>query len=90
MPDTTRSDAAAKELVEEEYDTNIIMSLHASSALATQSADHSTNPGSLPVQGGEVSIKYDLKDVKDTYLDEYTREPLPHHLVRAAIRDELD
>ena len=42
------------------------------------------------MKGGEVKIHYDIKEFKETYLDEYTREPLPHHLVREAIRDELD
>ena len=30
-----------------------------------------------------------MQHFKDVYLDEYTREPLPHHLVREAIREEL-
>ena len=48
-------------------------------------------PGAIPCEdGGTVKIRYDVKDFKDTYLDEYTREVIPHHLVRAAIRDELD
>ena len=48
-------------------------------------------PETIPVQdGGYVKIKYDLNNFKETYLDEYTREALPHHLVRAAIQEELD
>ena len=87
-----------QKIAEDEYDTSLIMSMHAVNALETQkdpetqsSADHRTSPSSLPVEGGGgVKIMYYIKDFKEQYLDEYTREPLPHHLVRAAIRDELD
>ena len=48
-------------------------------------------PGHLPKQGGgTVRINYELKDFKAAYLDEYTREELPHAVVRAAIREELE
>ena len=48
-------------------------------------------PGEIPVQGGGTrKIHYALQDFRATYLDEYTREPLPHELVRAAIREELE
>ena len=48
-------------------------------------------PGTIPVQGGGyVKIHYALRDFKETYLDEYTREALPHELVRGAIKDEFE
>ena len=37
-----------------------------------------------------MSIKYEAKAFKEVYLDEYTREPLPHELVCQAIREELE
>ena len=48
-------------------------------------------PSTIPVQGeGAVKILYEAKDFKEVYLDEYTREPLPHELVCQAIREELE
>ena len=48
-------------------------------------------PGQIPTQdGATVSIKYDLHDFKPMYLDEYTREALPHDLACTAIKEELD
>ena len=45
----------------------------------------------LPVEGGgAVKIHFSPHDFRAQYLDEYTREPLPHTLVQAAIREELD
>ena len=35
-------------------------------------------------------VNYRLQDVKATYLDEYTREPLPYSLVMQAIQEELE
>ena len=35
-------------------------------------------------------MHYSPKDFKDVYLDEYTREPLPHELTKQAIREELE
>ena len=92
MADTSKADASVKEMPEELYDTELRMSVNASAPAAPQkSDDHHSHPGSIPCEdGGQVTITYDVKQFKDTYLDEYTREPLPHHLVRAAIRDELD
>ena len=44
-------------------------------------------PGTIPVRGGgSVKVHYNLNDFKEAYLDEYTREVLPHHLVREPIK----
>ena len=40
--------------------------------------------------GGKTHIRYDPISFRDVYLDEYTRQPLPHHLVQAAIKEELN
>ena len=37
-----------------------------------------------------MKILYKAKDFKEVYVDEYTREPLPHALVCQAIREELE
>ena len=42
------------------------------------------------LNGGKVSIKYQECNFRDKYLDEYTGEILPKHLLRAAIEDELN
>ena len=39
--------------------------------------------------GGRIGISK-LQDLKATYLDEYTREPLPHMLMRQAMQEELE
>ena len=68
------------------------MSVHNAAPTDSQeSHDQALAQGSIPVEGGgQVTVRYAAQDFKDVYLDEYTREPLPHHLVRAAIKDELD
>ena len=75
--------------------STVLASDDASGSRADQTESHEdknkTAPGAIPCEGGgTVTIRYDVKEFKDTYLDEYTREVIPHHLVRAAIRDELD
>ena len=37
-----------------------------------------------------VKIKYELQNFRNVYLDEYTREPIPHRLVQQAIVEELN
>ena len=60
-------------------------------AVPPESVPDHVHPGSIPVEGGgKVNITYDIKNFNETYVYDYTREPLPHHLVRAAIKDELD
>ena len=47
--------------------------------------------GSLPVEGGgSVHVTYSPHHIKQVYLDEYTREPLPQFLVEAATREVLN
>ena len=40
--------------------------------------------------GGTHKVEYKAEQVKKQHLDEYTREVLPTHLVKAAIVDERD
>ena len=42
--------------------------------------------GELPKEGGgSVKVRYEMQSFKQIYLDEYTREEIPHALVRQAI-----
>ena len=62
-----------------------------SSSQEIASNSDSLPPGKLPVQGGGfVNVQYAATECKTVYLDEYTREPLPRALAKAAIRDELE
>ena len=46
---------------------------------------------SIPLtDGGKRKVTYEVSQFKATYLDEYTRELLPSHLVRSAIIKELN
>ena len=46
---------------------------------------------SIPlVGGGELIIEYSSDNFKNIYKDEYTGDELPHHLVRAAMEEELE
>ena len=42
------------------------------------------------MDGGTIPIEYKESNFKDRYLDEYTGEVLPKHLIRDAIEDELN
>ena len=89
MAKTEEAQRFVSNMVEEEYDTSLCMSIQ--SVDSTMGKATHVPEGVLPVQGGgKVKIRYDPCQFKEVYLDEYTRESLPHHLVRAAIRDELD
>ena len=56
-----------------------------------EQSDGHVPAGHLPIRGGGfVRVHYDVKDVKPVYLDEYTREALPHALVMEAIKEELE
>ena len=41
------------------------------------------------VGGGEVEVDFNTLNFKSQYFDEYTGEPLPNHLVRAAMIEEM-
>ena len=46
---------------------------------------------SLPkMDGGSIPIEYKVSNFKDRYLNEYTGERLPKHLIGEAIEDELN
>ena len=87
-------------LLWDDWDVGLIMS-----AVPTENDDHNkpthhqttTDPNEPPhesdiphVGGGKTHIRYDPVNFRDVYLDEYTRLPLPHKLVQAAIREELN
>ena len=40
--------------------------------------------------GGKLEIKYEDRNFKEAYRDEYTNEILPTHLIRASIKEELN
>ena len=47
-------------------------------------------PSVLPnVDGPDIPVDFDRSNFKTIYRDEYTGEELPHHLVRAAMAEEL-
>ena len=41
------------------------------------------------VGGGEIEVDFNTINVKTQYFNEYTGEPLPNHLVRAAMIEEM-
>ena len=89
MARTHDSTELVSDLVEEEYDTRLLVSV----VREGQAPDHdpAVPVSKLPQEGGgEVQIRYEAHQLKDVYLDEYTREPLPLDRVKAAITDELD
>ena len=52
--------------------------------------EHAIQASALPLAaGGEMQITFDPMNFKQAYFDEYTGEPLPSHLVRTAIAEEL-
>ena len=51
---------------------------------------HPTDSSIPIVGGGARRIRYEPHQFRDSYVDEYTREPLPTHLVKTAIIEELD
>lgn len=91
VSDTTSADQPVANLMAEEYDTQLLMTLSPVFAnIESESASASGGPGTLPVEGGvSVTVHYAPHDFKPQHLDECTREPLPSHSVHAAIRDEL-
>ena len=57
----------------------------------TKDPDEPAHESDIPnMGGGKTHIRYDPVNFRDVYLDEYTRQPLPHNLVQAAIREELN
>ena len=43
----------------------------------------------MKVGGGEIEVDFNTINFKTQYFDEYTGEPLPYHLVRAAMIEEM-
>ena len=90
MTDTAYAENVSAGFTENEYDVSLTMSVaQDAKSLAVKSSE--PKAGELPKQdGGTVKVHYALNDFRETYLDEYTREPLPHALVRDAIAVELN
>ena len=85
MAATVQKEKSVTGMREAEYDVSLNMSLVAA---ATESPDKPAQEmvGEIPKQsGGSVRTVYDMNNVKASYLDEYTREPIPHELARDAI-----
>ena len=77
-------------LLWDDWDVGLLMSaVPATDDHDNNDADEPPHESSIPNKGGgKTHIRYDPVNFRDTYLDEYTRQPLPHHLVQAAIREE--
>ena len=94
ITDTQHCTGMTEHLVEDEYEASLLMNVSTESSPepnAVPNDPQALSPGTLPVEGGgTVQIHYKLQDFKHTYLDEYTREPLPHKLVMSAIQEELE
>ena len=86
---TPESAQLVQGLAEEEYDTQLLMSIQSEERLPDH--DRAVPESQMPKQeGGFVTIRYEAHQFKEVYLDEYTREPLPLDLVKNATIDELD
>ena len=58
-------------MAQSEYDTNVVMSINALAPVAVATSQETHAPGKLPVEGGgTVKITYDIKNIKETCLDE--------------------
>ena len=89
MRDTSQADSDNASTQQRDYNVSLLMSLAPS--VPEKKASQSHRQSKIPVQGGGTqTIRYDLQEFRATYLDEYTREPIPHHLAQAATREELD
>ena len=80
-----------KDMQEEEYDTVLSLSINALSPETHTTTDNKPlATDTMPsVDGNPVPIFFEPVHFRETYLDEYTREPLPRDLVRQAIIEEL-
>ena len=79
-------------LVEDEWDVVLSMSAKEVAQDEQQQAETSEiKQSSIPLEGGGTyRIEYKAENFKPRYLDEYTREELPLHLVKAATIVQLD
>ena len=89
ISDTRDAQETVSSMFNDGWDTELLLSIE---QLPEPSSKSQAFPdGSIPVQdGGHVEIKYEPHNFWHKYLDEYTREVLPHELVRAAIAEELE
>ena len=87
MAATRDAQRCTREMRDPAWDVALAMS-----SVPKGSADeHVPGTSAIPeVGGGEVSIRYNPVNFKAKYVDEYTREPLPLHPVKAAIIKELE
>ena len=91
MADTDGCKDSVSNMATSEYDVSLCMSISPVQCAAADAASPSLKPGALPVHGGgTVQVNYAIRDFKAAYVDEYTREVLPHALVQEAIREELE
>ena len=92
MQMTRDAQHTAKALEDEGWDAVLSLSINAVHEEHEDAVQDEEPPsGTLPrAGGGHVNITYDPIHFKTTYYDEYTREPLPTHLVRKAIIEELE
>ena len=89
ITDTEHANDSLVTMSKDEYEVSLVLSVNDARFSADDAG--SLAPGEMPVEGGgTVRINYSLGDFRETYLDEYTREPLPQELVRQAIREELE
>ena len=83
-----------KSLLFEDWDVGLLMSaVHVvdGDSKTTEDPTDPAHESEIPNVGGcKTHIRYDPVNVRGLYLDEYTRQPLPHDRVQAATRDGLN
>ena len=89
MHDTARADQHARDETAEEL--RKMAALMCSSKTQSQ-PDESISIGKTKMKkvgGGEIEVYFNTMNFKTQHFDEYTGEPLPNHLVRAAMIEEM-
>ena len=90
MADTKEATSCGSLIGRDDWDVMLSLSMEQAKTVEP-SIEPSSLLSSIPkVEGGQVRISYEAVNFKAQYVDEYTREPLPLELVKAAIIDELD
>ena len=88
MQRTTDAKEASGATSEQQWD--LVMAMK--STRPNTDGEHDTNikASQIPTADGQVlPVNFSPDDFKHVYLDEYTGEPIPSHLVREAIAEEL-
>jgi hypothetical protein len=89
MRDTARADQHTRD--EKAQELRTLAALMCSSKTQSQ-PNESISIGKTKMKkvgGGEIEVDFNTMNLKTQYFDEYTGEPLPNHLVRAAMIEEM-